>query len=657
MHKFNRFFVGLLAMIMLFQTACGKKTENQPDDPQSTIEDIQDTQQDASESTQGESAETEYETTGESTERIIDNAENFDEQGVLKYIPNTRIEQGGQQELLFFQENLLLWGMDYRTNSGPGFSLAILSVENGDALQEASFSDFKQPDVQVCGDKISVIDWADGEILILDESLNVIREYQLETEYTTIYLSSDGTKAYCFENENGLTVVDLESGDKQLLIENTTDLYANSRCGDTVTVSYTDTITQMTTNQVLNLTDGTISGIPFSGAFYSVQSSDGIWMTGIYGSDTNEYYIGKSERPNSFEPYEGNAMMTLLNEPSRMMSKVFGANGLESMTIYDVDGRFLSEYAFTEKNVTLYSDPIWSEEDGGYFFLVESENRKDILLFWDMSVPVSGMDLQLEAKYEGPAVGTEVSQELYDRATAISETYGVTVKIAEQVDTSHEEYIIQQEMDEAYISAALDDLETVFSFYPDGFLKQLVFGNQYEIEVQLSGVLTRTDVTEESTGFTSYGGFATQEAGKNMIVLNIATPGSIKQLLYHELTHLIDYKMEFDAGVREDAVYSEAGWLALNPEDFAYADATIDLPMSFYTDGYDDWFIDLYSRTTIREDRARIMEHAMIGDVWAFGTSQRLAKLEYWCQCIRDSFDTTGWPEVTVWEETLEKSK
>ena len=28
-------------------------------------------------------------------------------------------------------------------------------------------------------------------------------------------------------------------------------------------------------------------------------------------------------------------------------------------------------------------------------------------------------------------------------------------------------------------------------------------------------------------------------------------------------------------------------------------------------------------------------------------------KLAYYAACIRDSFDTTGWPEVTLWEEPL----
>ena len=31
-----------------------------------------------------------------------------------------------------------------------------------------------------------------------------------------------------------------------------------------------------------------------------------------------------------------------------------------------------------------------------------------------------------------------------------------------------------------------------------------------------------------------------------------------------------------------------------------------------------------------------------------------VGKLRYYSQCIRDCFDTTGWPEVTVWEECIQ---
>ena len=142
-----------------------------------------------------------------------------------------------------------------------------------------------------------------------------------------------------------------------------------------------------------------------------------------------------------------------------------------------------------------------------------------------------------------------------------------------------------------------------------------------------------------------------------MVVLDVNEGDALRNYLHHELFHLLDNKLEFDSMLREGAIYSEDAWMKLNPEGFEYADSTFVLPDELYNEEYDLWFIDMYSRTFAREDRARIMEYAMLGDFNMFiSAPYRQAKLEYLNQCIRDAFDTTGWPEVTVWEETLENS-
>ena len=49
------------------------------------------------------------------------------------------------------------------------------------------------------------------------------------------------------------------------------------------------------------------------------------------------------------------------------------------------------------------------------------------------------------------------------------------------------------------------------------------------------------------------------------------------------------------------------------------------------------------------------MEYAMMDWDWVFDTYPHIReKLDYYCRCIRDSFDTTGWPEVTRWEQPLQ---
>jgi hypothetical protein len=74
--------------------------------------------------------------------------------------------------------------------------------------------------------------------------------------------------------------------------------------------------------------------------------------------------------------------------------------------------------------------------------------------------------------------------------------------------------------------------------------------------------------------------------------------------------------------------------------------------LSFLESGY---FITEYALTYPTEDRATLMEAAMSLYTWDFepgsGTRQ---KLQYYADCIRDCFDTSGWPERTLWEQVLD---
>jgi hypothetical protein len=50
-----------------------------------------------------------------------------------------------------------------------------------------------------------------------------------------------------------------------------------------------------------------------------------------------------------------------------------------------------------------------------------------------------------------------------------------------------------------------------------------------------------------------------------------------------------------------------------------------------------------------------VLEYAMVDfGRWTFENAQVLTeKLDYYCRCIRDAFDTSGWPDTVLWEQYL----
>ncbi len=584
---------------------------------------------------------------------VLEQAVRLEAASSIYQIPNARVERALQQEIALFEEQLLLWGSDVSQDGESVFFVSLISLQTGEVLQEKMFPAMDITAVQVCGDKIAVIDWGTGRVTLLNRYLEVLEEYQTNTSYCAVYLNQKAANIYCFTQE-GVKVINTRSGDSTMLLEDAVMLFASTKCGNAVSVTYTDKQTQMNESAIVDLETGEVKKIPFDGAFHSVEYEDDIWLAGVIGEDA-AYYIGKSERPKAFVANEDNAIVTLLADPLRLMATTYDDYGRQMLTLYSLDGKFLSKTVVSEQVASVLYEPVWSERDGGYFFTAIDSKGKDMLLFWDMSVPSTGEDLILESAYKEVSVDSTVSKELLTRAEQLGAKYGVDILVGDQTADAYGIYWTACEMDETYIAEGLDAVEQALSKYPDGFMKQLVYGDQKKVEIHLTGAFTLKEYPEgEVNGFTTYIGFAQEQEGKNIVAVDITMAGSIEQTLHHEIMHIINYKLTFDANIRSEALYSEENWNALNPKGFTYVGDKFYLPESIYRDGYESYFIDIYSRTSAGEDRARIMEYAMVDADWAFSNADgRHQKLAYLCECIRDAFDTKGWPKQTVWEQTL----
>ncbi len=644
MKRVSRIIILALVLILTFQTGCSRHLEN----GENSSSDVPESKDDIQQVTE-ETSETEPLTKAS----ILDNREPFDEEDVLWYVPNERIEKEIQQQILWFNDNLLVWS-NFDTEDSFDLKLALISEENGDVLYETMLTDFELPNVQACGGLIAVTDWVDGDVCLLNSELKIVKEYQSDNEYCALYLSTDASKLYRFTEKTGVIIIDIESGTTEVLLENAAGIYinyGNSYSGNIVPITYTDMDNQLNYNGVVDLETGEVHRFPFSGTFYCVEYDDEIWLA---GNDIT-YYLGNEEELSTFTRLDSFGTVNMLSNPTRILSTSYDMEGNSAIVLYDINGSFISKCNISREWGGLFTEPLWSQDKGGYYFIVTDSDGTDKLLFWDLSTPVAGEDLILEPlNNDNAVVGTAVSESLYNSANVISEKYGVKVKIAELCEEVYEDFTVEKMYDEEYISLGLDTLERVLASYPEGFIQQLRYGDQKELEIILGGRLTKNTLDADAEGFTSFAGFTQEQSGRSIVVVDITDSYSLEASLHHEIMHLIDNKLMFDATLRAEAVYSEDYWCSLNPEGFAYAESYNNIPDVFYNDGYDSWFIDIYARTFSKEDRARIMEYAMAGyDDMYIGCPERCAKLEYICRCIRDAFDTTGWPEKTVWEEVL----
>lgn len=242
------------------------------------------------------------------------------------------------------------------------------------------------------------------------------------------------------------------------------------------------------------------------------------------------------------------------------------------------------------------------------------------------------------------------------------------------------------------IEKMLSVLEKALEKYPEGMLAQLGEKSAQEGHLQIHLV---SEIESMGIDTIDTAGYQSSIDGIPYIVLDINCVTQLESMVYHEIFHAIEwelcygqlylskeeqnryetkieqyfeqyykdyYGIDFNGKISYDQkieiFFDEDEWNYLNPQGFKY-DKSYKTNERKHDDEYtadtdDVYFIDVYSKSFPEEDRARIMECAMLDaedemhkDIESFIIQ---VKLKYICREIRRGFDTTGWPEKTVWE-------
>ena len=563
----------------------------------------------------------------------------LEENGSLLYIPNPTVESMTAPDVRLFGNGLLL-----SKHTGNVFILNHISLEDGTLVTSASIHAGVGTKLYIGGGEIGLCDRKSGLISILDETFRLQRTYDVADDGDEWYLNSELDTLFIFFSDRGLLVRNLESGEEFWLVENGFRVTPVGSGNGYVIFTYTDRADQKTYSRCLNLSMATLETLPVVGSATEVTRQGENWL--IRDSEVEGLYsLVHRESARSFR-WTDSAVRLLSPRRHLLATDLSGRN----LILYETDGAFLSRCALPQNsNAVVGWDFVWSGYWGGYFFtdFIDSSCR---LMFWDVSADSEGEDLEMSSLEQNPQVQPVLEPPLYERAEQLSQRFGVEIRIAEQCTLDYSHYDTYALTDPVFIRSALDILEESLSQYPEGFFRQLHYGSIESIRMELVGGLTAKDDVDSHPN--SVGAFAQDRGSYYTIVLDgfLLQP----QTLFHEFSHIIDKRLEWDSFVRTDALYSEEGWLALQPEGFRYAFSYTEVPEELLRHMESGCFVTEYAMTFPTEDRATLLEAAMNNYSWDFESgSGRRAKLQYYADCIRDCFDTTGWPEVTLWEQVL----
>ena len=294
--------------------------------------------------------------------------------------------------------------------------------------------------------------------------------------------------------------------------------------------------------------------------------------------------------------------------------------------------------------------PLTVEEsaDGWVYFLLYNNDGRPVIYRWDtaaLEFAVSDTEV-----YTGPYYSNQepdyhglVWCEYYART--IGDTYGVEVLLWEDANLVQPwDYNFETEYLVPVFKRELDWLNERLANFPEGMLEAAI--SHFS---SLKICLVREIIGSAESGSVSRANGIQFMNGTDAYIV-LAAGDTSEKALYHELYHVMETHILGNSIALDQ-------WAKLNPVGFEYdydylANAQRDGSEFLQPDTRS--FVDTYSMSYPKEDRARIFEYAMTaGNEPLFAASPLQYKLKMLCQGIREAFGLKKSPENFLWEQYL----
>lgn len=376
------------------------------------------------------------------------------------------------------------------------------------------------------------------------------------------------------------------------------------------------------------------------------QGSDGIalsgagqtWCAKVPEGIAEAYVFGNADGVQGMLlPEAFRATGWYLEQQNRLV--LLTGEGMSALDCYDLDtGRRISR-------LTPGAQVLDVAEENGFLWVLTAEG----LLCWDPAGLPSGDD----RVYSTPRYTVENTDEdgfasCEELAAEIGSRYGVEIHFGlDALAVQPVDYDLTGEYLVPVILAELEALDRLLAVYPEGMLARAV--------TETTGGTLHICIVREVRGSAelgipgTVGGTHFRDGEDSRVVLAV---GQSNGEWYHQIYHALETRLMSNSKACYD-------WEYLNPEGFDY-DYSYLLNQNRVDEGWlegeNRYFIDLYSMSFPMEDRARIMEYAMLegcGDYFASDAMQ--AKLQALCAGIREAYGLKKSPETFLWEQYLKE--
>lgn len=497
------------------------------------------------------------------------------------------------------------------------------------------------PSVQIAGGIISYYDPANRETVVRSAALKEISHIAAPEDMVgTPVLSQDrSTLFYC--TATALRAWDLDSGIRRCVKEMAypEQTVAGLHADDSVVEVQVQEDGKLRT--LLISSDNGLLLHEQTGPMDILTQDGTYYVTFPTGSVSALLFGSQADSPRALTPGDITATTTLLE--TREAAVAVSQDG--TLSYYDLpSGRCRSVLALTQDRIPT---AVEDSSDGKLYLLCPDIDYDCFCLYrWDTQADSGDTTVYTGAYYTREDPDLAGLAQCREYAQSLGRKYGVRILVGEDATAVEPwDYNFESEYLVPVLRYELELLDTRLSQFPQQMLSDTA-AHFSSLTIALVRQLTGS---AESGSLDVATGVQFQEDGDVYVVY--AAGKYAEHALYHELFHVMETHI-WGKSIAFDQ------WDSLNPEGFLYdydyrTNAQRD--GSAYLRGKDRAFIDTYSMSYPNEDRARVMEYAMLpGNAHLFQSKTMQAKLLALCQGIREAYGLTRSPETYIWEQYLD---
>lgn len=567
------------------------------------------------------------------------------------YVPNSAIEQATNGAIRAYHlgtdsyygcamlgDELLLL---HKEEAGGKFTLY-----RGDNLEEVRSLNLgaevapELSQLQINDRGIGYFDSKNKDVVFLNKDFAETGRMHLpETLQGGAWLTPDWKSVY-YCTDQGIYIMDLQTGVSRLLREQNAlfqEITGGFGTGEVIRCA----LQRSETETKVLLIDGKTGAELKSGAHFSeLMTKDEQYFLPHLDRGVMTLRFGTGEDHQVLWPAEADAQTEMLFSENAIVTAK-QSDGSTSLAYYDLDtGKRTA--AITLEGVT----KVWGlEGDGKGGIWMYGESADGCCLYhWDCSKSATEDAEDYTAPYyTAEAPNEEKLTQLMVQAKALGQKFGVEILIwKDAAATAPVNQVFTEEHITQLYEYYLPKLEQALSVFPEGFFTKTV-------DQKLRIALLR-DITGDPTQGTLAKAEYVQFWNKRLPVVAVTLGEDFERNLYHGLYLYMETRLLS----KSSALYE---WYRLNPSDFVYDDDYIQNLKRIdttYLEGEKPYFIDLFSMSFAREDRATIFEYAcMPGNEEYFNTPVLQEKLKRICKGIREAYGLKKVSAEFLWEQYL----